>query len=134
MIEGMKVVNKEVNRKEISYVQEQVHLNSRMKGFWDAQTNEEGKIVLDAHVVAEKLALIHSEVSEALEDSRNGLPLDEVTYNEKGKPEGFPTELADAVIRIMDLAEAIGIDLQKEILEKHEYNRKRPQMHGGKLI
>jgi NTP pyrophosphatase (non-canonical NTP hydrolase) len=55
------------------------------------------------------------------------------TYREiDEKPEGFPSELADIMIRVMDLAEGMGVDLGKEILEKHEYNKTRPYKHGGK--
>jgi hypothetical protein len=50
----------------------------------------------------------------------------------KGKLEGFPVELADAVIRIGQLAEHLGIDLEAAIAEKMSYNDTRPAMHGGK--
>jgi len=50
------------------------------------------------------------------------------------KPEGIPTELADIVIRVMDYCGHEGIDLEKAILEKHEYNKTRPFKHGGKKI
>ena len=46
--------------------------------------------------------------------------------------EGVPSELADVVIRIMDICEYYGIDLEKVILEKHEYNKKREFKHGNK--
>lgn len=48
------------------------------------------------------------------------------------KPLGLPIELADAMIRIMDLAEYLGIDLADAIMVKADYNRGRPAMHGGK--
>lgn len=48
------------------------------------------------------------------------------------KPEGVPSELADIVIRAMDIAEFYGIDLGRAILEKMEYNQARPYKHGGK--
>jgi NTP pyrophosphatase (non-canonical NTP hydrolase) len=50
------------------------------------------------------------------------------------KPIGFASELADVVIRVMDLAEAMGIDLEREILLKHEYNLTREHRHGGKAL
>ncbi|MCV9884721.1 MazG nucleotide pyrophosphohydrolase domain-containing protein [Metabacillus halosaccharovorans] len=66
------------------------------------------------------LALIHSEVSEALEADRNG------------DSENFTEELADVCIRIFDLCGSKGIDLEKAILQKMERNKKRPYRHGGK--
>lgn len=67
------------------------------------------------------LALITSEVSEALEAHR------------KQETDKLPSELADIVIRTMDLAESLKIDLAKEIIRKHEVNKDRPFKHGNKL-
>jgi NTP pyrophosphatase (non-canonical NTP hydrolase) len=47
-----------------------------------------------------------------------------------GKPEGFPVELADAVIRLFGLAYEAGIDLPAAIEEKLAYNATRPFKHG----
>lgn len=82
------------------------------------------------------IALGHSELSEALDEAR-GHGLTEVYYEiqEDGrrKPCGVPSELADAVVRILDTAGEIGIDdLTPHILEKLEYNRTRGERHGGK--
>lgn len=84
----------------------------------------------------EAIALMHSELSEALEELRNGKPLDLVYYNDlkPDKPEGFGVELADCVIRILDTCEYIGIDLEQMILLKNAYNETRPYRHGGKLV
>ena len=46
----------------------------------------------------------------------------------------LPEELADAVIRIFDLAGFLCIDLEKYIDQKHEYNRGRPYRHGNKVV
>src|SRR4051794_1649024 len=67
------------------------------------------------------LALIHSEVSEALEADR------------KGDKENFEEELADVCIRIFDLCGLKGIDLEKAIITKMEYNKSRSYKHGGKV-
>jgi len=50
------------------------------------------------------------------------------------KPEGIPSELADVVIRVMDICGYYGIDLEAAIKEKMDYNKTRPLMHGGKAI
>lgn len=90
------------------------------KGWWNTERN-----------TGELIALAHSELSEALEDYRTGHMQ---TYeDEKGKPCGFASELADTVIRIMDTAVSLGIDLEAEIERKMAYNEKRPYRHGGKV-
>lgn len=50
------------------------------------------------------------------------------------KPEGTLIELADCVIRIMDLCGKKGWDLEKAILLKHRYNKTRPHRHGNKVL
>lgn len=83
--------------------------------------------------IGEALALIHSEVSEALEEYRKNPDLKHKYYREKdGKPEGFVVELADIIIRVGDLVG--GIDcvamLEECIVEKMAFNATRPFMHG----
>lgn len=70
--------------------------------------------------VGEALALIHSEVSEAMEAARKDLNDDHLTDRK-----GLEVELGDAVIRIFDLAGGLGLDLGGAIVEKMAYNTKR---------
>lgn len=111
------------------------HENAKDKGFTDA-------------TFVERIALIHSEVSEALEDYRNGLKPSEFVYKSPRtgemykeseligpidptlKPCGIPSELADIVIRVFDLAGRENIDLERAIEEKMAFNKTRPFRHG----
>ena len=72
-------------------------------------------------LVAEKLCLIHSEVSEAMEGARKSLPDDKLPHRSM-----IEVELADAIIRIGDLAGALGLDLGGAIAEKMAFNAVRP--------
>ncbi len=83
---------------------------------------------------AEELALMHSELSEALEEVRNHRRVDELYYAEDGKPEGVPAELADVIIRVCQSAQARGIPLARAVREKLLFNRSRPARHGGKAL
>lgn len=72
-------------------------------------------------LVAEKLCLIHSELSEAMEGHRKGLMDDKLPHRPM-----LEVELADAVIRIGDLCGALGLDLGGAIAEKLAFNATRP--------
>jgi NTP pyrophosphatase (non-canonical NTP hydrolase) len=95
--------------------------NAKAHGFYD-----------DPPSVPERLCLIHSEVSEALEDFRDGKM--DLSFEENGKPVGFPSELADSLIRIVDLAYYLGIDLDEAVKVKMAYNQTRPYRHGRKVL
>ena len=70
--------------------------------------------------VGEMIALAHSELSEALEGHRKGLQDDHLPH----RP-ALEVELADAVIRILDLAAAAGLDIGGAVAEKLIYNSQR---------
>lgn len=89
---------------------EESHKVAKEKGWWDAERND-----------AELVALMHSELSEALEAMRN-----------HGEKEEIAEELADCCIRIFDFCGARRIDLQKAIVKKINKNRLRPYRHGNK--
>lgn len=136
--------------KTIKRLQEEIYRNAVDKGFYDPPRS-----------YGESIALMHSELSEALEEARKnpeglakvyytvaGREVDKVgdrfyidadrggniDMGSNGKPEGFAVELADCVIRILDTCEYLGIDLQQIIEEKMAYNATREHKHGGKHI
>lgn len=117
----------------------EAHTNSVAHGFWDEALPSIGHDVdrtaipnVSPMTAGAKLAFVHSEISEALECVRDGAIYE--YEGEDGKPEGLPTELADACIRIFDLAGAYGIDLEDAITRKMAYNATRPERHGGKTL
>lgn len=111
---------------DLAYIQQVVHQTAKDHGWWDNKSLSD---------IPEKLMLIVSEVSEALEEYRDGHTPNEVYYNgDSKKPEGFGVELADVTIRILDLCGFLEIDLAELISLKHNYNLGRSFMHGNKKI
>ncbi len=82
---------------------------------------------VNAVKVLAKLALVHSEVSEAVEAVLKGQIKTTVV---DGKPEGLGSELADVNIRNFHLAAMLGLDSSKDFALKMEFNATRPKKHG----
>ena len=88
-------------------------------GWWtDMATGQ--RFTADQVNIPEKLCLIHSEVSEAMEGHRKGLIDDKLPHRKM-----LEVELADAMIRILDLAGFLGLDLAGATIEKLAYNQVR---------
>lgn len=104
-----------------------------IESFRDAQ--EEASGIETAHGFNEgeyniglKIALVHGELSEALEAERKNITVSQHIPEFNGLEEEF----ADAIIRIMGIAEARKLRLAEAIVAKQEFNRNRPYKHGGK--
>jgi NTP pyrophosphatase (non-canonical NTP hydrolase) len=105
----------------VNLLQGTLHLAAAKAGWWtDLETRKNLAENISPMLVATKLALIHSEVSEALEGYRTN-SMDEKLPDHPA----ITVELADALIRIFDLAGAMQLNLAEALYEKMLYNRSR---------
>lgn len=109
-------------KQSISMLIHSAHQNAINKGWYE-----------DPRTFGELIALMHSELSEALEDYRAGRAINEIYYKGE-KPCGVPIELADVLIRVFDLCGYYGIDLEGAVKKKMHYNATRERRHGGKRL
>jgi NTP pyrophosphatase (non-canonical NTP hydrolase) len=132
---------------EINKIAQEIHSINIEKGFWEDRATKN---------IGEMLMLIVSELAEALEAHRKGhkscsteefdksiqaansapMANTEISteewkriFEEKVK-NSFEDELADTVIRVLDVCAGMGIDLEWHISQKMKYNRLRPYKHG----
>ena len=109
-----------------------LHQNAIDHGWWEYHPE-----VPDQSIVFEKLLLINSEIAEVVEDIRKTKPYfnkssELCTISAEGKPEGVAIELADVLIRTLDLMVFLGINPEEVVNLKHNYNKNRSYRHGGK--
>jgi hypothetical protein len=118
---------------------QQAHETARSKGWYDkrdellclVQENGSGDVIQLARtaLLGLSISLMHSELSEGLENARAGMVPDDKI------PEfsGVEAELADVIIRIMDTAASEGLRVGEAVVAKMAMNRSREHKHGGKL-
>lgn len=104
--------------KAVSLLQEKCHYDRVKAGWWtDLKT---GESLRGKRNVGEAIALMHSELSEALEAHRKNL-MDDKLPDRKG----LEVELADTLLRIFDFAGGFNLDLAGAMIDKMAYNRNR---------
>jgi hypothetical protein len=110
-----------------------IHAMARSKG-WYAEALDP----MDRQWFAAAVGNLHGEVSELWESFRNGT-LREPCDKAKGMAAlGLPAltcleeELADIIIRALDDAAYLGVDIARAVTVKHAFNASRPHRHGGK--
>lgn len=93
-----------------------IYMINERNGFWDDGNDRN---------VGEMIALIHSELSEALEGHRKQKQDDHLPQYSS-----LEVELADTIIRIFDMAYGLDLNILDPLFEKVAYNQSRPHKHG----
>lgn len=119
--------NKAVLRTLGKDLAQEIHENALAKGFWKDSDNRER----DEELLAIKLASVHSEVSEALEVLRERV--DNYGREDNVNTNDFGDELADIVIRVLDIGAWTGINVMERVINKHARNVGRPVLHGKRF-
>jgi NTP pyrophosphatase (non-canonical NTP hydrolase) len=99
------------------------HAKASAAGWWDENGRD---LRADKYVHATKLMLVVTELAEAMEGLRKGLMDDKLPHRKMAE-----VELADALIRIFDLAGVLGYDLGGAVVEKDAYNSIREDHKPG---
>jgi NTP pyrophosphatase (non-canonical NTP hydrolase) len=115
----------------VNKLRDEIHENARAKGFYDNERE-----------IGTLLMLIVSEIAEAMEADRKCYRATKIDFVEKQEGESFVNhfrdkvkdtfedELADTIIRVLDLCGYMDIDIDKHVALKMRYNKEREKMHG----
>lgn len=129
------------NFDDLNKLRDELHATAVDHGWWEPQYQTVALPLLGGPTKAlvqrtfgDLMSLVHSEASEALEEHRNGHQETETYFSESGKPEGIPIELADVIIRVLDICGYYRIDIAEAMLVKARYNETRPYRHGEKAL
>ena len=97
---------------QITKMANEIHSTAKAHGWWEGNRS-----------FGDLIALMHSELSEALE-----------AYREGRHDAAIAVEFADVIIRVLDASVGLGYDIEAIVLEKMKYNKTRPYRHGGKKL
>lgn len=97
-----------------------IHEWAKRQGFYNKTLVGDAELFDNPSFTPERLCLIHSEISEALEAWRDE------------EPNHVIEELADALIRLLDVMIYLGADIDTVVKHKMEENQTRPPMNGRK--